>query len=464
MEYQEKEQKIDIFILLEDALRAARRLLVIGLVLVLVCSAGLTFYQQRTYRPSYQAYASFTVRMANPLYAGVSGYNERTAQIMADTFPSILTSDLLRRRVMEDMGVAYVPSLSVTATAQSSILTVTVRDSDPQRAYDVLNSVIRCFPEVSEFVVGSTVLVLLDESGVPTVPSNPFTYRGPAVKGALIGGGLWALLVLVIAILKNTVHNEEELKKTINTPCVGQIPALKLSRRVTCPLIHRMENRTGFTESVRTIRLRVEKAMRESNRKVLLVSSAVPGEGKTTVASNLAVSLARKGNRVLLVDCDLRNPSVVKALTSERVPLSDACSLADFLRERAHVREIVQSSEIENLEVISGGRGEQGDSTLLLTGQRMERLVIAARKLYDIVILDTPPCSLLADASEVAELADCGLMVIRQDYATRDQILDGVQRLSEGKLPLIGCVFNNVRRSASGSYGYGYGYGYGKKK
>ena len=145
MEYQEKEQKIDIFILLEDALRAARRLLVIGLVLVLVCSAGLTFYQQRTYRPSYQAYASFTVRMANPLYAGVSGYNERTAQIMADTFPSILTSDLLRRRVMEDMGMAYVPSLSVTATAQSSILTVTVRDSDPQRAYDVLNSVIRCW-------------------------------------------------------------------------------------------------------------------------------------------------------------------------------------------------------------------------------------------------------------------------------------------------------------------------------
>ena len=81
------------------------------------------------------------------------------------------------------------------------------------------------------------------------------------------------------------------------------------------------------------------------------------------------------------------------------------------------------------------------------------------------MILDTPPCSVLADAAEVAALADAGLLVVRQDYASRDQIIDGVQRLGDADLPMIGWVFNYVERSLSTSSDYGYGaiYGYGKK-
>lgn len=151
MENQEKEQQeLDIFVLLEDFLRMARRLWLLGLVLVLVCSVGLTVWQQRSFQTTYEAYASFTVRVANPLYASVSSYNDRTAQVMADTFPSILTSSLLQRRVMEELGITGMPSMTITATAQSSILTLKVRDPDPQRAYDVLNAVIACYPEISE--------------------------------------------------------------------------------------------------------------------------------------------------------------------------------------------------------------------------------------------------------------------------------------------------------------------------
>jgi Mrp family chromosome partitioning ATPase len=75
-------------------------------------------------------------------------------------------------------------------------------------------------------------------------------------------------------------------------------------------------------------------------------------------------------------------------------------------------------------------------------------------------MLDPPPCSLLPDAAEVAEYAEAGLIVIRQDYAARDQIVDGIQRLGDSKLPIIGYVFNNVRKSLSSGYGYGYSYGY----
>ena len=84
-------------------------------------------------------------------------------------------------------------------------------------------------------------------------------------------------------------------------------------------------------------------------------------------------------------------------------------------------------------------------------------MIQAARKLFDFVILDTPPCALLADAAEVAALADAGLLVVRQDCASRDQIIDGVQRLTDAELPMIGWVFNGVERSLATGGGYGYG-------
>ena len=465
MEIQEKElEKLDIFVLLGDFLRQAKRLWLLLLAFGLVCGTALPLYARSTYRPSYEAYASFTVRVSNPMYANVSSYNERTAQIMQDTFPSILTSDLLRNRVKEELGLSTVPSLSVSASAQASILTLTVRDSDPQRAYDVLNAMIRCYPEVSEFVVGSTVLVLLDESGLPTAPVSGFSFRQHAVRGAVIGVALWGLLVAALCLLKNTVHNEDELRAILNTPCLGQIPTVKTTKKTPYPLVFNQKNRGGFQESLRLLRLRLEKEMAASGKKVLLVSSAIPGEGKTTVAVNLAASLAQKGKTVLLLDCDLRNPSVAKALSTKTHPLSARFSLSQILSGEVKVGDAIQRTALECLHVISGGSDDRAHNAALLSQERMALLIGAAREQYDYVILDTPPCSMLSDASELAELAECGLMVIRQDYASRDQILDGVQRLSDSKLPLIGCALSNVRRTLSGGYDYGYSYGYGYGK
>ncbi len=225
MEIEKTEQQgRDTFVLLDDFLHQAKRMWLLGLALVLICAAGLTFVQRRAYRPVYEASASFTVRVANPLYASVSSYNEKTAQVMADTFPSILTSGLLQRRVMDELGIDEVPAMSVSATAQSSILTLKVRDTDPQRAYDVMSAVIACYPEVAEFVVGSTVLVLLDESGMPTAPVAEFNYRYYITRGAVVGAAVWCVILAFLVLMKNTVHNEDELRETLNAPCLGQNP------------------------------------------------------------------------------------------------------------------------------------------------------------------------------------------------------------------------------------------------
>lgn len=456
MEFDKREeQMLDLSILVGDILRQARQMLVMGVVLMLICSVFVGARSYRAYTPVYEASASFTVRVANPLYASISSYNIKTAEQMAKTFPYILTSGVLRERVQDALGCSYLPSIQVSAAGNTSVITITVQDKDPKFAHDVLDAVITYYPEVAEFVVGPTVLLMLDESGVPTSPVTRFRFFGPAVKGALLGAAIWATIVVLWAVTRNTIHNEDELRRVLNTPCIGHLPSVKLNSRQSCPIVRESNDRSGFSESVRLLCLRVEKKMAEYNSKVLLVSSAIPGEGKTTLSVNLALAMAKKGKKVLLIDCDIYNPSVTKVL---QIRNSDV--LWECLSGLRPDWDTIGTTDYDNLMVYAGSAGANKNQRQNLR-ERIAHLISISRDRFDYVILDTPPCSLLADAAEISDLAECGLMVIRQDFASWDQILDGARSLNEGNLKLVGCVLNNMKRNVSGSYGTYYGYGYG---
>ena len=307
---------IDLRVMLSDFLRSAKHLLWLGILLVLLASAVFSGWTYLSYTPKYQATASFTVYVSNPLQAEVRTYNTATAEQMAKTFPYILTSGALSDMVMQELGIPAMPVVSASVLKNTNIFTLTVTSGDPQLAYDVLNAVIEYYPDVAEFVVGSTVMNLLDESGVPSAPVNSRNYGSAIKKGVLAGVVVWAAIVLLFAFMRSTVHNEMELKNLLNLRCIGTLPVAKGFRKGSkngpCPVLMEEDDKFGFGESVRLMRIRVEKELRDRGKKVLLVSSAIPGEGKTTVAANLAIALAQKGKRTLLIDCDLRNPSVAK--------------------------------------------------------------------------------------------------------------------------------------------------------
>lgn len=457
---QRQVEKLDIIALLGDYFKIARRHILLCVVLVALFAGVFAFVTYRSYVPQYTASASFSVRVANPLYGNVATYNTATAEQMAKTFPYVLTSGVLQERVLANTGIPYMPSVKVSTTTSGSIITIEVTDKDPELAWKALEAVMLYYPEIAEYVVGPTVLMRLHESGVPTKPNAALNLKSGIIKGAIVGFALWALLILGLAMMVSTIHNEKELNSLVNIPCVCKIPHVRRSVKKGRNLLYQHIRGPGFSEAVRLLRLRVEKALTEQNKKVLLISSAIPGEGKTTVSANLAISLAQKGKRVLLVDCDLRNPSVGKALGLEETPL-----IGEYLSGRMEMAEVIAETPYENLAVACGGAGKSiGMKSVRMA--RLADLVQAAREEFDAVILDTPPCSLLADASEYATLADCGLMVVRQEYASREQIVDGIQRLSDASLPLIGCAMNHARGGIRSSYGYGYGfgYGYGEKK
>lgn len=448
--------KIDLRVLLTDVLRGAKRLLWLGVLLVAMGAALLVWQTWRSYRPVYRASASFTVSVTNPLYSGSRTYNASTAEQMEKTFPYILTSGVLSDRVRERLGLSYLPAISASALKTTNIFTLSVTSEDPQLAYDVLNATIACYPEVAEFVVGPTAMELLDETGVPTQPINRRDYPAAVKRGGLLGAGLWLALVLLLALVRSTVHNEKELEQLVNLRCLGVLPEVRRAGRRGGgrPLLVTAGDASGFSESMRLLRIRVEKELRQREKKVVLVSSAVPGEGKTTVAANLAVALAQRGKRTLLMDCDLRNPSIAAMFGRE-----NGLGLSAYLERRVEADQIICPMDSKSFCAVFGGK-PVANATELLARRETRELVDAAREVFDYIVLDTPPSSLLADAAELTELADCAVMVIRQNTASRSQILEGVQLLADSGLPLIGCVLNGARGLVlHDSYGY---YGYGK--
>lgn len=456
---------IDLRILLGDGLRMMRRTLALFAALAVLCTAALCMRVYRSYRPMYRASATFTVYVSNPLQSEIRSYNTATAEQMAKTFPYILTSGALNDRVMRQLDISAMPAVSASVLSSTNIFTLAVTSDDPQLAYDVLNAVIRYYPEVAEFVVGPTVMNLLDESGVPQEPYNHREYRSAVKRGVLISAVVWAAAAFALASLRSSVHNEDELREVLSLRMLGALPAVKGrgKRRSACPRFEGGAEYSGFSESVRLLRMRTEKEMREQDMKVLLVSSATPGEGKTTVSINLASALAAKGRRVLLADCDLRNPSI-----AEGFGLENGTGLVEYLKGEAPYQKILRQWENTSLYLVLAGQ-PSNDASELLARPECRSFMEACRKAFDYVILDTPPAALLADASELAVLADGALLTVRQNYASRARIMEGAQILSDSGLPIIGCVLNYaaLRSLYGGYYGYGYGsYGrpYGEKK
>ncbi|MBV9406551.1 MAG: CpsD/CapB family tyrosine-protein kinase, partial [Acidobacteriaceae bacterium] len=197
--------------------------------------------------------------------------------------------------------------------------------------------------------------------------------------------------------------------------------------------------------------------------KVLVVSSAEPGEGKSTVTSNLAIAMAEVGQRVLLIDADMRRPRQhdIFAVSNER-------GLSSLLRERAELNGdrsiggIIQDSLVPGLFLLSSGPGA-GTTTNLLYGPRMPELLRYLRSNFDIVLIDTPPMLQMPDARVIGRVADGVILVIRAGHTTRDAAIAARKRFSEDGIRVIGTVLNdwNPKSSPNGYYGYHGGYYYG---
>ncbi|MBR5474882.1 MAG: polysaccharide biosynthesis tyrosine autokinase [Lachnospiraceae bacterium] len=451
-------EKIDLTDLMLDFIHGIKRLwwLVVGLAVLF--GAVSYFRVSSSYVPRYVASSTMAVQAVG----GSSYINEETAEQMAEVFPYILSSGVLKDVVAKDLGMAYVPgSISATSEKGTNFFTVSVSASDPQQAYDVLQSVIENYPQVAKFVIGNISLTVLDETGVPEDTGRETTIRGSAKRGAAIGAAIGMAILVLYVLTRKTIKSRKEIKKHINLEDYGSVPFVQEKKRKKKQAAHNDLNLLNervpqsYMEALRKLWIKVMKEMETKGYKTLLVTSSVPGEGKTTLAVNLAIAIAKQGKRVVLVDCDPRNPSVAGCLNN----VKERPSLGDILQSKVNPLAALETVDVGGqgkLSVLYGGKAAEKDAKLLGT-KAMQTLIQTLESRADIVILDTAPADLLADASNLARFVEAALYVVKYDHTKVRHIRGGVQALSMSGIHILGYVFNADKSARNRSYGYGYG-------
>lgn len=464
---------IDISSLVDDLWKGLKKLWWFLLIIIVGIAGSFGLRAKLTYKPYYQASATYTVSVDNAYGSSNSYYNQQTASELGVSLEYILTSNVMRTMVAETLGVESIPgSINVSVMENTNLITIGATAADGQTAYNILQAVIKTYPTVAERVIGDTKLEVMDETGIPSVPANQSGTMSAAKKGAVAGVVIDFVILLFFALTKRTVKKEEDFKKLLNVKCVGVIPRARFKKRgkkqqadAELVLMDNYRVPAGFVEAVRSMRTRTERNAREKHNQVYLVTSAIPGEGKSTVAANLAISLVAKGKTVILVDMDLRNPSSASRLGIR----GNTVGTVDVIQGNAEIADTLIPYKDTRLKILPGGKPLHRTSRLL-SAEAAERLIRDLRLMADYVILDTPPCAILSDAMIVAPYADSALFVVRQDYARIDRIMEGMDSLAETKIDICGCVLNEAEVGITGygyrrSYGYGrYGYGFESKK
>lgn len=347
----------------------------------------------------------------------------------------------------------------------TNLFTVSVSASDPQIAYDILQSAIENYPKVAEFVIGKIKIDILDESGIPKDTGRELAMRSAVKRGAFKGALLGLLLMGIYILTRRTVKSRKELKRALNLEDLGGVPYIYEKKRRKDKFLSSvslMNERVPqrYLEAIRKLCIRMMNEMEQRDYKSILITSSIPGEGETTLSVNLAIAAAKAGKKVVLVDCDPRNPSVASAMNEKGTfPGLGAVLEGEVDPEDALTTVNVPGGE---LLVLYGGVASSKDSRLLGT-KAMRSLIKRLGENADMVILDTAPSDFLADAPLLAKFVDAACYVVRYDYAKLRQIRRGVQALSMSGVDIIGYLFNADESDQNRGYGYGYrsygGYG-----
>ena len=454
--------------LLDEMWKALKKFWVYLVGLIILLSVAFYAYARIHYVPEYTATSTFTVTSSNASRSS-SSYNQAVATQMGKVFPYLLSSDAMTKLVAEDLGLSYVPGRIETETLfNTNMMTLSVTAEDPTTAYDILQSIIKNYPSVTEYILGDVTLNLVDGSGKPSSPSNQISYPQQILRGAVIGLVLALLLLYFYAATRKTVKKEKDLNRVLNVTCLATLPQVRMKKRSNnkreLVLIDYEHIPNYYVESVRNLRTRVVNELPKKKNPVLLISSAMSGEGKTTVAANLALSMAQRGYKVLVVDGDLRKPALTRAFGIKKAEKG----FVDLIQGDAELSDVVVKYPGASLNIISGGK-ESKNASSILKEERIGTLIQNLKQYADLLIIDAPPSAVVADAAVYAKFSDAVIYVVRQDYARYNDIINGVELLSDTKVRIMGCVLNDavagLARSYSYSYannyGYGYGYGYG---
>ena len=310
-----------------------------------------------------------------------------------------------------------------------------------------------------QLVNGDGIKVSLTRFPRPSlVPSSPRLVLVVAVCFVLgLGGGLG--LIYLLDLLDDRFRSPDELRMQLGVPVLAMVRAMQPTGGTGVDAVQCYAKPNGVeTEAFRTLRTAISFSDRQAQR--IVVTSTEPGDGKTTVMSNLAVAFAQSGKRTLLIDADMRRPGLTALLS-----LKGQQGLSQVLRDDRPMADSVADNLfariMPGLDVIPSGSRPSNPSELL-GSERFSELLAWAEGCYDQILIDAPPVLAVTDPIVISRMVDGAVLVIRPDKNRRHMVIRAAEAFTAVEVNLLGVVVNHLTSESSGDYyGYGYNYGYG---
>lgn len=432
------------------ALRRFWYIVAIGAIAGLVGGWGLAQIATPVYTATSSLYFSLNFGgSANDLNQG-STYTQN--QMLS--FAQLAESPLVLQPVIDQLGLETTPTdlgnaISVSTPQNTVIMQLSVNSTDAQQAADVSNAVAATLGKKVEEIApksvtgAATVSVRIIQTAVkPDIPSSP-NVRLNLVAGFVIGILIGVLAVVLRELLDTRVRSAEIVSRVTGAPMLAQIQRLR--RRQPSPILL-ADPLSSAAEGYRRLRSSLEFVSVDSDRLAFVVTSSIPDEGKSLVSLNLALALTEGDRRVLLVDADLRRPTL--ALSTG---LPGGSGLTSILVGRVALADAVQ--QWNGLDVITSGPIPPNPSELL-SSRAMADFIAQVTHDYDVVVFDAPPMTAVVDAAIVARSLEGALVVADRTRVSRQQLAQTMELLEKSGVHVLGLVLNRVAPIKSSSSYY----------
>ena len=430
-----------------------------AIVLLALVGAGAGYAWASTGAPTYRSSSTVFVSLTRGETVSELVQGATYTQNLVQSFVQLATMPVVLDPVIEELGLTTTArGLAGAVQADSPLDTVIIEISavskDPQRAADIANSVAVHLASTAQDLsptgangAASLEMTVVAEAQPSEVPFAPRP-RVTAIAGLAAGVGLGVLLGLGRAQLDTRVRTADDLPRNPARPLLGQIPYDRVLLRRPRALLE--DAHSPLAESYRRLRTNLQFLDASTPLRSFVVTSSVPGEGKSTTAVNLALVMAETGSRVLLVDADLRSPSI-----AEICGLEGGAGLSAILIREAEPQDVAQPWGIPGLDVITAGQIPPNPSQLI-DSDAMVTFLRAAVEQYDLVIVDTAPLLAVTDAAVLARRTDGAVVVARSRQVRRPVLAEALASLDSAGATCLGMVVNG-RPVARSELRYGYG-------
>ena len=433
-------------------------LIICGVVVIFVI--GVFTYDKSIKKPLYTTYTTIILTKSNEAQTSttITQNDILLNQKLVETYTKIIKSKLVLGQVISETGITYTAeelgqNVAVEAYENTEMLKISVTDSDPELSASIANSIAQVFSgEVAKIYQMNNISVI-DIAQVPEEVSNNTLTRDFFIALFIsIFGSIG--VIFIIYYFDDSIKLTDDLEEEIGMPVIAKVfkSDIGSKNRGKVELLVQKYPKSVVSESIKTLRTNLQFSSVDSELKTILVTSSIPGEGKSFISANLAISFTQTDKKVLIVDCDMR-----KGRQHRIFKLSNTKGLSNLLiDDMTNYKDYINKTSIKNLYIITRGTVPPNPSELLNSNKNSELIKILRSK-FDIIIFDGVPCNGLPDSIIMSKLVDKVLIVSSESVTPRSVLESTKKQLKNVEAPVAGDVLNNVNRKNS-KYGKYYGY------